>query len=170
MNTQRYLTKRKLVIHNAHHIHYELHYKKKGLHYMRLSHSSHQRFAMKQILISYINGLNAGKKHIHQNWQLAIFTCCAFYRCKRWKQSRHWIHPKQLRQTGKFINIGSFLSVISISTQLVGLKISLHLCRASPEIVWLKRKGKMADDNVGAAKSHKMALDKGKAVTWSHWV
>lgn len=42
----------------------------------------------------------------------------------------------------------------------MGLKISAFV---SPEVVYFKRKGKMADDNVSAVMSHKMALDKEKA-------
>lgn len=42
-------------------------------------------------------------------------------------------------------------------------RMFLLFCHLSPETVWLKRKGKMADDS-RAAKSHKMALDRRKVL------
>lgn len=51
--------------------------------------------------------------------------------------------------------------------------MSFRFCRVPPETVCLRRKGKMADDDVSAVKSHKMALDKEKArllgftLTWA---
>lgn len=43
-------------------------------------------------------------------------------------------------------------------------RMFLLFCHLSPETVWLKRKGKMADDT-RAVKSHKMALDRRKALS-----
>lgn len=134
---------------------------KGGIFHETITHSSRRGFTVIEIHKAHKRNTN----HVLKLPQFVNVTCYAV------TELHTLMKIQTLSQTAstvsRFVNFLLFCPLAQFPHDIWAWKISFCFRRVSPEIVYLKRKGKMADDNVSAVKSHKMALDKEKARFYS---